>query len=51
MQEYTVELLDTETDEVVDVLWIEASSDWEAENLASYEAQYHGFHAGTVRHA
>ena len=49
MQEYTVELLDTETDDIVDVLTIKAKSDKDADRIANEEAEYHGFHAGTVR--
>jgi phosphoribosyl-ATP pyrophosphohydrolase len=49
MASYTVELLDTETDEVVDVLTITAATDKDADRIAEEEAAYHGFHAGTVR--
>jgi hypothetical protein len=48
MTKYRVELLDTETDEVVEYAVIEATDDAEARVVAEEEAAYQGYFAGTV---
>jgi len=46
---YTAQFLDTETDEIVDVFTFSAWTANQAARRAQEEAEYHGFHLGTVR--
>lgn len=46
---YTFELLDTETDEVVEVGTLEAASLKDAQAKAEVEADYQGLFLGTVK--
>jgi hypothetical protein len=48
MATYIIELLDTETDEVVSTAEIEAGNDEEACIKAVEEAAYQGYHLGNV---
>lgn len=46
--EYRISFIDTETDEEVDFTYLRASDLEEAEVLAWEEANYQGFHVGTI---
>ncbi|QGZ14358.1 hypothetical protein PP940_gp047 [Rhizobium phage RL2RES] len=46
--QYVIELLDSETDEVLETAVIEASSDEDAQIKALEEANYQGYFLGTV---
>lgn len=48
MTSYKVELLDTETDEVLEYATVEAASFEEALQKAEIEAEYLGFFCGSV---
>jgi hypothetical protein len=45
----TAEFLDTESDDIVDVFTFSAKNQTEAEVKAWDEAEYNGFHVGTIR--
>ena len=46
---YVAEFLDSETDDVVETFTFEAGDDNQAEALAWEEAEYQGYHVGTVK--
>jgi len=48
---FNAEFLDTETDEIVTVFTFSAKSQREAENIAHDEAEYQGYHVGSVSFA
>ena len=48
MPRYKVELMDTESDFVVEVFEFTAADDREAQVKAEAEAEYQGLHAGTI---